>query len=132
MNPTSIILIYPYFIITYPLSLLHFQRGLPKVPRSMSHFVSQSVSQSVSQCVSVFKNSYQGTSRSCRELRFCLEVICTSQHTSNHQRGLAEQCHTQNLCLRCFKSDFDAEKSKFDLIIELIQKETTKQRIPQK
>ena len=32
--------------------------------------------------------------------------------------SLAEQCHTQNFYLRCFKSDFDAVKSKFDLLIE--------------
>ena len=32
--------------------------------------------------------------------------------------SLAEQCHTQNFYLRCFKSDFDAAKSKFDLLIE--------------
>ena len=30
--------------------------------------------------------------------------------------SLAEQCHTQNLYLRCFKSDFDAVKSKFGLL----------------
>ena len=30
--------------------------------------------------------------------------------------SLAEQCHTLNL--RCFKSNFDAVKSKFDLLIE--------------
>ena len=32
--------------------------------------------------------------------------------------SLAEQCHTQNFYLRCFKSDFDAVKSKLDLLIE--------------
>merc|ERR1711954_185158 len=32
--------------------------------------------------------------------------------------SLAEQCHTQNFYRRCFKSDFDAGKSKFDLLIE--------------
>ena len=31
---------------------------------------------------------------------------------------LAEQGHTQNFYLRCFKSDFDAVKSKFGLLIE--------------
>ena len=31
---------------------------------------------------------------------------------------LAEQCHTQNFYLRCFKSDFDAIKNKFGLLIE--------------
>ena len=31
---------------------------------------------------------------------------------------LAEQCHTQKFDLRCFKSDFDAVKSKFGLLIE--------------
>ena len=29
---------------------------------------------------------------------------------SNHQRSLAEQCHTQIFYLRCFKSDIDAVK----------------------
>ena len=67
---------------------------------SLLQSVSQLVRQSVSQCVSVFQNSYQGTSRSCRELKFCLEVVCTSQHSSNHQRSLAELCHTQNFYLR--------------------------------
>ena len=33
-------------------SVILFQRGLPQVPRSMSHFVSQSVSQSVRFCFS--------------------------------------------------------------------------------
>ena len=32
--------------------------------------------------------------------------------------SLAEQCHTQNFYLRCFKSDFDAVKGKFGLLIE--------------
>ena len=32
--------------------------------------------------------------------------------------SLAEQRQTQNFYLRCFKSDFDAVKSKFDLLIE--------------
>ena len=32
--------------------------------------------------------------------------------------SLAEQCHTQSFYLRCFKSDFDAVKSKFGLLIE--------------
>ena len=32
--------------------------------------------------------------------------------------SLAEQCHTQNFYLRCFKSDFDAVKSKFGLLIK--------------
>ena len=32
--------------------------------------------------------------------------------------GLAEQCNTQNSHLRCFKSDFNAVKSKFGLLIE--------------
>ena len=103
------------------LSQVH-QRWLPQVPLSMSHFVSQFVSQ----CFSVFQNSYQGTSGLCGELRFCLEVICASQHTSNHQRSLAEQCPTQNLYLRCFKSDFDYVKSKFNLLIEQIEKTTSK------
>ena len=30
---------------------------------------------------------------------------------------LAEQCHTQKFYLRCFKSDFDAVKSKFGVLI---------------
>ena len=32
--------------------------------------------------------------------------------------SLADQCHTQNLYLRCFKSDFDDVKSNLDLLIE--------------
>ena len=32
--------------------------------------------------------------------------------------SLAKLCHTQNFYLRCFKSDFDAIKSKFGLLIE--------------
>ena len=40
--------------------------------------------------------------------------------------SLAEQCQTQNFYLKCFKSDFDAIKSKFDLLIELIKKMTSK------
>ena len=103
-----------------------FQRGLPKVPRSMSGIVSQSVSQFVSVCIFFSsQNSHQATSRSCREMRFCLEVICTSQHTSNHHKSLAEQCHTQNFNLTCFKSDFDDVTSKFDLLIEQIEKTTS-------
>ena len=35
--------------------------------------------------------------------------------------SLAEQCHTQKFYLRCFKSDFDAVKSKFGLLIEFVQ-----------
>ena len=45
---------------------------------SLYVWVRQSVSQLVSVCVSVFQNSYQGTSRLCRELRFCLELVHTS------------------------------------------------------
>ena len=32
--------------------------------------------------------------------------------------SFAEQCHTQNFYLRCFKSDLDAVKGKFGLLIE--------------
>ena len=39
--------------------------------------------------------------------------------------GLAEQCHTQNFYLRCFKSDFDAVKGKFGLLIEQIEMATS-------
>ena len=42
--------------------------------------------------------------------------------------SLAEQCHTQNFYLRCFKSDFDAVKSKFGLLIELFEMATSKWR----
>ena len=38
--------------------------------------------------------------------------------------SLAEQCHTQNFYHRCFMLDFDAVKSKFGLLIELIDKKT--------
>ena len=44
----------------------------------------------------------------------------------------AEQRHTQNHYLRCFKPDFDAVKSKFGLLIEYIKKTTPKWRWPQK
>ena len=37
----------------------------------------------------------------------------------------AEQCHTQNFYLRCFKLDFDAVKRKFGLFIEQIKKTTS-------
>ena len=32
--------------------------------------------------------------------------------------SLAEQCHTQNFHLRCFKSDFDVVKGKFGVLID--------------
>ena len=35
--------------------------------------------------------------------------------------SLAEQCHTQNFYLSCFKSDFNDIKSKFGLLIEYIE-----------
>ena len=35
-------------------------------------------------------------------------------------------CHTQKFYLRCFKSDFSAVKSKFGLLIEQIEKTTSK------
>ena len=44
--------------------------------------------------------------------------------------SLAEQCQTQNFYLRCFKSDFDAVKSKFGLLIEWIEKTTSIRRWP--
>ena len=44
---------------------------------------------------------------------------------------LAEQCHTQKIDLRCFNSDFDAVKSTFDLLIEYIEKTTSKWGWPQ-
>ena len=115
----------------YPIHTLTYPKGRPFLARatvgtSLYVSVRQLVSQLVSSYVSVFQNSYQGSSRLCRELRFCLEVICTSQHTSNHQRSLAEQCHTQNFYFGCFKSDFDVLKSKFDLLIEQIEKTTSK------
>ena len=40
--------------------------------------------------------------------------------------SLVEPCHTQNFYLRCFKSDFDAVKNKFDLLIEQMEKTTFK------
>ena len=39
--------------------------------------------------------------------------------------SFAEQCHTQNFYLRCFKSDFDAVKGKFGLLIEYIEMATS-------
>ena len=36
--------------------------------------------------------------------------------------GLAEQCHTRNFYPRCFKSYFDAVKSKFGLLIDHISR----------
>ena len=42
-------------------------------------------------------------------------------HSGYHHRqyrSLAEQCNTQNFYLRCFKSDFDAVKSEFVLLIK--------------
>ena len=39
--------------------------------------------------------------------------------------SLAEQCHTQNIYFRCFRSDFDAVKSKFGLLIEQIEMATS-------
>ena len=39
-------------------------------------------------------------------------------HATHRFFSLAEQCHTQNFYLRCFKSDFDAVKGKFGLLIE--------------
>ena len=39
--------------------------------------------------------------------------------------SLAEQFHTQNFYLRCFKSDFDAVKGKFGLVIEQIEMATS-------
>ena len=44
--------------------------------------------------------------------------IARLSHATLRFFSLAEQCHTQNFYLRCFKSDFDAVKSKFDLLIE--------------
>ena len=35
---------------------------------------------------------------------------------------MAEQCHNQKFYLRCFTSDFDDVKSKFDLLIKKIEK----------
>ena len=46
--------------------------------------------------------------------------------------SLAEQCNTQSFYLRCFKSDFDAVKSKFGLLTKQIEKTTSKWRWPQK
>ena len=40
--------------------------------------------------------------------------------------SLAEQSHTQKFYLRCFKSDFDAVKGKFDLLNEQIEMATSK------
>ena len=40
--------------------------------------------------------------------------------------SLAEHCHTQNFYLRCFKSHFDAVKSKFGQLIEKIKNMTSK------
>ena len=40
--------------------------------------------------------------------------------------SLAEQCHTQKFYLRCFKSDLDAVKSKFGVLIKKIEKTISK------
>ena len=36
--------------------------------------------------------------------------MATSNSATLRFFSVAEQCHTQNFCLRCFKSDFDAIK----------------------
>ena len=46
-------------------------------------------------------------------------------HATLRFSSLAEQCHTQKFYLRCFNSDFDAVKSKFALLIELINQTTS-------
>ena len=47
-----------------------------------------------------------------------LGVLSLAEQSHTQIFSLAEQCHTQKLYLRCFKSDFDAVKSKFGLLIE--------------
>ena len=42
----------------------------------------------------------------------------TTNSATLRRLSLAEQCHTQNFYLRCFKSDFDAVKGKFGLLTE--------------
>ena len=42
--------------------------------------------------------------------------MATSNSATLRPFSLAEQCHTQNFYLRCFKSDFDAVKSKVNLL----------------
>ena len=46
-------------------------------------------------------------------------------HATLRLFSLAEQCHTQNFYLRCFKSDLDAVKSEFGLLIQQIEKWTS-------
>ena len=91
-----------YWVLKTTSTILVFSEGYY---RYLALCLTSSVRQLVNQCVSVFQNSYQGNSRLCRERKFCLEEVCTSQHTSNHLRSLAEQCHTQNFYLRRFKSN---------------------------
>ena len=102
-----------------PLNANLFSEGYPK---DLSLCLTQSVSYLVH---FYFQKLILGYFQIMQGAKFCLKVICTSQHKSNHQRSLAKQCHTQNFYLRCFKSDCDAIKSKFGLLIEQIEKTKT-------
>ena len=92
-------------------------QGVPK--KAHQYFLKKQRIQTINKCVAPYllflARATVGTSLYVLLLQ---SVICASWHTSNHQRSLTEQCHTQNFYLRCFKSDFDAVKSKFDLLIE--------------
>ena len=50
-----------------------------------------------------------------------LGVLSLAEQCHTQIFSLAEQCHTQNFYVRCFKSDFDAVKSKFGLLIKWIK-----------
>ena len=52
--------------------------------------------------------------------------MATSNSATLRTLRLAQQCHTQNFYLWCFKSDFYAVKSKFGLLIEQIETATSK------
>ena len=51
----------------------------------------------------------------CQLIQLGVQSLAEQCHTQIF--SVAEQCHTQNFYLRCFKSDFDAVKSKLGLLI---------------
>ena len=74
------------------------------------------VSKKFKRCFKKFSRVFQESLRV-----YCNFVVAWhSSQLPDKKEGLfrlAEQCHTQDFYLRCFKSDFDAVKSTFVLLI---------------
>ena len=69
-------------------------------------------------CMYVFRSFFEASGSGSGTPLIQLGVLSLAEQSHTQIFSLAEQCHTKNFYLMCFKSNFDAVKNKFGILIE--------------